>query len=75
MTNHNENCNAPICADDSRENWKHDVQWYAGEEVCQKNPKQKFQRVQVEVNKSVKSGHFKNLDIPYTAHELETRSV
>lgn len=72
---HNQNCNAPICAGDKTENWKHNVVWYAGEEVCQKVPFTKFQKKQIDINKWVKKGMFKNIDVPYTAHELETRSI
>ena len=68
-------CEAPICIGDPESNYKNEVLWYAGEPVCQKTPYQKFQKKQIDVNKWVAKGKFANLDIPYTAHELETRSI
>jgi len=68
-------CNAPICQDDPNPNYKYEVIWYPGEKVCKKFPYEKFQKVQIEVNKSVAIGKFKNLDIPYTAYDLETKSI
>jgi hypothetical protein len=68
-------CEAPICQDDQNPNYKMEVIWYAGEKVCLMSPYQKFQKKQIDINKCVKKGIFKNLDVPYTAHDLETRSI
>lgn len=69
------NCNAPICARDKNPNFKNEVYWYAGEEVCTCSKSAKFKDKQRDINKWVKLGKFKNLDIPYNAYELETRSI
>lgn len=72
---HQKVCNASICNCDQNKNYKKEVVWYPGEEVCQKTPYTKFQKKQLEINRDVKSGHFKHLDRCYTAHELETTSI
>lgn len=68
-------CNAPICAGDTNPDYRKNVIWYAGEEVCQKSPYTKFQRKQLDINKCVKLGKFKNLEVAFTALDLETRSI
>lgn len=65
------NCEAPICAGDPNQNYKKELVWYSGEKICQRGPYEKFQKVQVEINKQVKKGKFKNIDKPYTANDLE----
>lgn len=72
---HHEYCNAAICAGDPEPDYKNEAPWYPGEEICQKKPFQKFQKVQTIINKEVKNGTFKNIDVPHTAHELETRLI
>lgn len=72
---HNLNCPAPICNCDPNPNYKDEVVWYPGEIICKKAPYQKFQKKQTEINKYVKKGKFKNLDVPYTAYDLENRSI
>lgn len=68
-------CEAPICRDDTTQNFESEVIWYAGELVCQKGPFQKFQLVQNDINRWVEKGKFKNLDTPYTKYELENKSI
>ncbi|MDO8659600.1 MAG: hypothetical protein Q7K54_03275 [Candidatus Parcubacteria bacterium] len=68
-------CNAPICQDDPNPNYKDEVIWRPGEKVCLKGPYQAFQKKQIEINKLVAVGKFKNMDIPYTAYDLETKSI
>lgn len=68
-------CNAPICAGDPNPNYKKEVVWYAGEEICEMKPYAKFQKKQVAVNKEVKSGHFRHIEEPFNAFDLETRSI
>ena len=75
MNKHLENCPAPICQCDENPNYKKEVLWYPGEEVCNKRPIQKFQKVQLEINKLVEKGAFKNIKKSYTAHQLETTSI
>jgi len=72
---HNLICNAPICAGDPNSDFKKDVLWYAGEEICQRTPYEKFQKKQVAINKEVASGHFRQLEVPYNAFDLEHRSI
>ena len=69
---HHLNCEAPICAGDPNPNFKIEVVWYPGERICKRKPFQRFQRRQVEINKLVAKGKFKNLETPYTARDLET---
>lgn len=68
-------CEAPVCAGDPNDNFKNEVVWYAGEPVCIKTPYQKFQKRQVDINKWVAKGRFKNMDLAYNATELETRAI
>lgn len=51
-TQHFDNCSAPIC------NCTHDEKatWLAGEEVCSRQPVEKFQRVQKKINRLVLRG-------------------
>ncbi len=74
MYKHYEHCEAPICAGDPHD-YKKEVVWYAGESVCTKLPYTKFQKKQNEINHWLKKGVFKNIDEPYTAHDLETKSI
>jgi hypothetical protein len=68
-------CSAPICPDDTNPSYKDEVIWYPGERICKKSPYEKFQIKQIEINKLVAMGKFKNIDIPYTANDLETKSI
>jgi len=72
---HNLQCEAPICQGDSNPNYENEVIWLPGELVCQKRPYHKFQQKQVDINKWMAKGMFKNIDEPYTATDLETRSI
>lgn len=64
-------CEAPICNDDPNPRYKKEVVWYPSELVCRRKPFEKFQKIQMEINKLAKEGKFKNIDKPYTAKELE----
>lgn len=68
-------CEAPICNDDPNPDYKDEVIWVPGELICQKGPYHKFQKKQVEINRCVAKGKFKNVDVPYTAHDLENKSI
>lgn len=68
-------CLAPICQDDRNLNFREEVVWCPGEAVCSKTPYQEFQRKQVEINKEVKKGTFRNIEEGYTLKDLETRSI
>lgn len=68
-------CEAPICNDDPNSKYGNEVLWYPGEKVCKRKPYQLFQKRQLEINKLVKAGKFKNVDRAYTANELETGCI
>jgi hypothetical protein len=68
-------CEAPICQGDPNPNYRNEVIWRPGELVCQKRPYQKFQQKQVDINKWVAKGMFKNMDEAYTAGDLQWRSI
>ena len=68
-------CEAPICNDDPNPNYKKEVIWIPGELICKRRPPQKFQKKQAEINRCVAKGIFKHIDVPYTAYDLETRSI
>lgn len=68
-------CEVPICQGDPNPNYRNEVLWYPGEKVCQKGPYMKFQRKQLDINRWVTKGKFKNADTPYTANDLETRLI
>lgn len=68
---HRLNCNAAICNEDCNLNFKCDVVWYPGEPVCKQAPFQEFQKKQLEINKLVVLGKFKNMEYRFTAEMLE----
>lgn len=72
MSKHWEICEAPICAGDPNPNYKEEVIWYPGEEVCKKAPYQLFQKRQIKINKWLTRGEFKYPGFCFTANELET---
>jgi hypothetical protein len=72
---HHETCLAPICCGDPNPNYKKEVIWIPGERVCSCRPYQKFQKIQLEINKMVKKGKFKQIDRYFTADELERLSI
>lgn len=72
---HYKTCEAAICQCDPNPNNKNEVIWRPGEGVCMKSPFEKFQKKQIEINKLVKKGTFKNMDEGYTANQLETMSI
>ena len=74
-TPHHLICEAPICNGDPNPNYKDEVIWWPGEIFCKRKPYEKFQEKQLEINKLVKSGKFKNVDTPYTARDLEEMTV
>lgn len=78
MKNDNEHyliCNAPICQDDPNPNFKEEVIWLPGEKICREFPYEEFQKKQLSINILVKKGKFRNVETPYTAHELETLRI
>lgn len=68
-------CGAPVCAEDPNPNYKNEVVWWPGEKVCRKVPYEEFQKKQLSINMLVKKGKFKNAEMAYTAHKLETCSI
>jgi len=72
---HNLVCNAPICAGDTNPDYKKEVYWYAGEEVCQRTPYEKFQKKQIDINKWVDKGKFRNTEEAFNAFDLENRLI
>jgi hypothetical protein len=70
---HYENCSAPICSCDSNPDYKDEVIWYAGEQVCRHQPYELFQERQIEMNKLVSQGRY-DVDRYYTARDLEKLS-
>jgi len=72
---HHEECPAPVCAGDPEPDYKKNVIWYAGEMVCQLKPFQKFQKKQIQINKEMKKGTFRNTDTPFTAFDLENKLI
>ena len=48
-TKHWDTCDAPICQDSMESDFKENVIWYPGEEVCYKKPYKLFQKVQVKI--------------------------
>jgi hypothetical protein len=73
--NHSENCTAAICAGDTNKDYKKEIVWCAGEKVCNRKPFLKFQKKQLDINKEIKKGTFRNIDKAYTANELEACSI
>ena len=74
-TYHLENCEAPICAKDTNPNFKKEVVWFPGEGVCRGKPTQKFVVKQLAINRELKKGTFRNVDIGYNALALENSSI
>ncbi len=72
---HYQSCETPICQGDPNPCYKNEVLWYPGEKVCLKSPYRKFQRKQLDINKWVAKGKFKNMDTPYTANDLENKLI
>ena len=68
-------CEAPICQGDPNPCYKNEVLWYPGEIVCKKGPYLKFQKKQIDINRWVTQGKFRNVDQAYTANDLETKLV
>jgi len=70
--NHYLDCEAPICKCDPDINFKNIAYWCPGEKVCKKTPYERFQKIQLEINRMVAKGTFKRERMrPYTANELE----
>ena len=72
---HSEYCEAAICAGSFSPNYKNEIPWYPGEKICTQKPYAKFQKKQLAINKEVEKGTFRNTDTPYTADELENKSI
>ena len=70
MNQHLENCQAPICACDTNPEYKDEVIWYAGEQVCRHQPYELFQEKQIEINKLVSKKKY-DVDRYFTARDLE----
>ncbi len=68
-------CNAPICKDDPNPDYKNEVIWIPGENICGQKLYEKFQRKQVQINREIRLGIFRNLDEAYTSNDLENRSI
>lgn len=68
-------CEAPICSQDTSPNWRKEVVWFPGEEVCGSKPLYLFQKKQLQINKELKAGTFKNTSRAFTASELEGLSI
>ena len=68
-------CEAPICNDDPEPNYKDKVLWRAGEIICTRKPYEKYQLVQIRINKAIKAGKFKDVGKAFTANELERSSL
>lgn len=68
-------CEAPICNDDPEPNYKDKVIWRAGEIVCKRRPYEKYQLVQLRINRAIKWGRFKDVGKAFTANELEQSSL
>ena len=72
---HHLRCKAPICKSDPNPNYKNEVIWRPGEEVCHKKLYERFQKKQIEINRLFAQGKFKDRYEGYTAHMLETLSI
>jgi hypothetical protein len=72
---HFESCGVAICAASTNPDDKNESPWYPGEKICCKKPFQKFQKVQTMINREVEKGTFRNITTPYTANELENKSI
>jgi len=70
---HLNNCKAPICRCDWNPNYKEEVVWCPGEEVCKLKPYQKFQEVQIKINKLYRLGRID--DGTYSANHLERLNI
>ena len=67
---HLDNCSAPICSCDTNPNYKDEVIWYPGEQVCKHQPYELFQERQIELNALFRQGKCKPERF-YTARDLE----
>lgn len=68
-------CSAVICNDDPNPFYRDHVIWWPGELICTRKPYEKYQQVQIRINKAIKDGKFKDKNIiPFTANELENSS-
>lgn len=67
-------CQAPICADERNyedtPNWKDDLIWYPGEDVCGKTPFTRWQKRQSKINRMVAAGTFKHPERYFTVNTL-----
>jgi hypothetical protein len=63
------NCPAPICNCDPNLDYKNEVVWCAGEDICKHKPYQKFQEQQVKLNKLFRKGKIE--DSSFSAKQLE----
>jgi len=70
---HLKNCSAPICNCDPNTNYKDEVVWCPGEEICKHKPYQKFQEQQVVINKLFRKGKIE--DGTFSANQLEAVKI
>lgn len=66
---HFKNCSAPICCCDPNKDYKDEVVWCPGEDICRWKPYQKFQEQQAIINKLFRKGKIEDGSFP--AHHLE----
>ena len=70
MDKHLDNCSSPICQSDENPNYKNEVLWFPGEPVCREKPYEKFQEVQLKINRLVSKKKY-NVNKSFTASQLE----
>lgn len=75
MNKHLDNCSAAICNQDTNPNYKDEVLWYPGEQVCRNKPYEKFQLKQIKINELVRNSKFNKVDLGFTANELECLKI
>lgn len=64
------NCSAPICSCDPNPNYKDEVIWIPGEQVCRHQPYKLFQERQIEINDWARKGQF-DINRYFTVYDLE----
>ena len=70
-TYHLENCNSQIYKDLETP----EAIWYAGEEVCNKKPEGRIQKMQNSLNWLLKRNKLENPERAYTANELHEGQI
>lgn len=67
--NHIDTCEAPICVENNDDK----IVWLPSELICTKRPFNSVQKKQMRINRAVKDGTFRNIDVPLTLKDLRTR--